>query len=132
MNSRGGEGEGGPKKFRGVPGEWGDIVSNLTNRIMGTVEATPPDINGEKHMSIYLTKYVHVEVPDYEVEIELDETEVLAEMDSSTVIEYVKDNYSASDILGELDTMDIIEHLIKRDSLPRLLRRIAEGLELSN
>jgi len=81
-------------------------------------------------MTIYINKEVTIQ--DYEVEIELEETEMLAEMDSSTVIEYIKDNYSASDILGELDTMDIIEHLIKRDSLPRLLRRIAEGLELSN
>jgi len=81
-------------------------------------------------MTIYINKEVTIQ--DYEVEIELEETEMLAEMDSSTVIEYIKDNYSASDILGELDTMDIIEHLIKRDSLPRLLRRIAEGFELSN
>jgi len=62
MNSRGGEGEGGPKKFRGVPGGWGDIARNLTNRIMGTVEAIPPGITGEKHMESFARKFTDVEL----------------------------------------------------------------------
>lgn len=28
-----------------------DFATKVTNRIMGTVEAIPPDTNGEKHMS---------------------------------------------------------------------------------
>ena len=80
-------------------------------------------------MSIYLTKYVHVEVPDYEVEIEIEPEEVLGEMDTDELLDHVIDNCDAETILSKLDTMDVIEHLVKRDSLPRLLRRIAEGLE---
>ena len=29
---------------------WKGFAIKVTNRIMGTVEATPPDVNGEKHM----------------------------------------------------------------------------------
>jgi hypothetical protein len=80
-------------------------------------------------MTIYISKYIHVEVPDYEVEIEIEPEEVLSEMDCDDLLEHMVNNCDAEIILSKLDTMSIIEHLIKRDSLPRLLRRIAEGLE---
>lgn len=80
-------------------------------------------------MTIYISKYIHVEVPDYEIEVEIEPEEVLGEMDCDDLLEHMVNNCDAEIILSKLDTMSIIEHLIKRDSLPRLLRRIAEGLE---
>ena len=65
---------------------------------------------------IYITK---------EVEIELDEHEVLSEMDGSTVIEYAKDNYGASDILSELDTDEVLEHMIDQCTAATILDKIS-------
>ena len=61
--------------------------------------------------TIYVTKEINTEV-----EIELDVSDLISDEGAET-------------FLQEIDVVDIIEHLVKRDSLPRLLRRIAEGLE---
>jgi hypothetical protein len=65
---------------------------------------------------IYITK---------EVEIELDEETVLSDMDSSTVIEYAKDNYGASEILGELDADEVLEHMIDQCTAATILDKIS-------
>ena len=65
---------------------------------------------------IYITK---------EVEIELDEETVLSDMDSSTVIEYAKDNYGASEILGELDADEVLEHVIDQCTAATILDKIS-------
>lgn len=63
--------------------------------------------------TIYVTKEINTEV-----EIELDVSDLISDEGAET-------------FLQEIDVVDIIEHLVKRDSLPRLLRRIAEGIELA-
>ena len=84
-------------------------------------------------MSIYLTKYVHVEVPDYEVEIEIEAEDILNEIDGDELLDHVIDNCDAATILSKLDTGDIIEHLCrshaKRD-LAALLKQIAYYLDV--
>lgn len=65
---------------------------------------------------IYITK---------EVEIELDEETVLSDMDSSTVIEYAKDNYGASEILGELDADEVLEHALDNCTTATILDKIS-------
>ena len=50
-------------------------------------------------MSIYLTKYVHVEVPDYEVEIEIEAEDVLSEIDCDDLLEHMVNNCDAEIII---------------------------------
>ena len=84
-------------------------------------------------MTIYISKYIHVEVPDYEVEIEVEPEEVLGEMDTDEILDYVINNHDAATILSKLDNGDIIEHLCrshaKRD-LAALLKQIAYYLDV--
>ena len=84
-------------------------------------------------MTIYISKYIHVEVPDYEIEVEIEPEEVLNEIDSDELLNHVIDNCDAATILSKLDNGDIIEHLCrshaKRD-LAALLKQIAYYLDV--
>lgn len=80
-------------------------------------------------MTIYISKYVHVEVPDYEVEIEIEPEEVLGEMDTDEILDYVISNHDAATILDKIPVDDIIHYIVKdksRSVLGNLLRKIAD------
>ena len=84
-------------------------------------------------MSIYLTKYVHVEVPDYEVEIEIEAEDVLNEIDGDELLDHVIDNCDAATILDKIDNDSIIEYLTRsrnKHALAALLRQIATNLDV--
>ena len=84
-------------------------------------------------MTIYISKYIHVEVPDYEVEVEIEPEEVLNEMDSDEVLDYVVNNCDVATILSKLDNGDIIEYLTKshnKRDLASLLKQIAYYLDV--
>ena len=84
-------------------------------------------------MSIYLTKYVHVEVPDYEVEIEIEAEDVLNEIDSDELLDHVIDNCDAATILDKIDSDSIVEYLTRsrnKHALAALLRQIATNLDV--
>ena len=80
-------------------------------------------------MTIYVTKYIHVEVPDYEVELEIEPEEVLNEIDSDELLDHVIDNCDAATILDKIPVDDIIHYIVKdksRSVLGNLLRKIAD------
>jgi len=84
-------------------------------------------------MSIYLTKYIHVEVPDYEVEIEIEAEDVLNEIDSDELLNHVIDNCDAATILDKISDDDVVEYLTRRTNkhaLAALLRKIADNLDV--
>lgn len=98
-------------------------------RTMGTVETTH-SLDTEKSMSIYISKYIHVEVPDYEIELELDESEVLNDIDMDVLLEHVVGECSTSRILDRLDASDIITHIANdKQALAALLRAVADQIK---
>lgn len=81
-------------------------------------------------MTIYVSKYIQVEVPDYEVEIELDESEVLEDIDTDVLLEFVIDRCNASRILNKMDAGDIVAHIANdKKALAELLRAVADQIK---
>ena len=84
-------------------------------------------------MTIYVTKYIHVEVPDYEVELEIEPEEVLNEIDSDELLDHVIDNCDAATILDKIGSDSIVEYLTRsrnKHALAALLRQIATNLDV--
>ena len=84
-------------------------------------------------MTIYLTKYINVEVPDYEVELEIEPEEVLNEIDSDELLDHVIDNCDAATILDKIGSDSIVEYLTRsrnKHALAALLRQIATNLDV--
>ena len=84
-------------------------------------------------MTIYLTKYINVEVPDYEVELEIEPEEVLNEIDGDELLDHVIDNCDAATILDKIGSDSIVEYLTRsrnKHALAALLRQIATNLDV--
>jgi ribosome assembly protein YihI (activator of Der GTPase) len=83
-------------------------------------------------MTIYISKYIHVEVPDYEIEVEIEPEEALNQIDSDELLDHVIDNCDAETILSKVDSNDIVNYITQdKASLSRLLRKIADNLDHS-
>lgn len=84
-------------------------------------------------MTIYISKYIHVEVPDYEIEVEIEPEEVLNEIDSDELLDHVIDHCDAATILDKIDSDSIVEYLTRsrnKHALAALLRQIATNLDV--
>lgn len=84
-------------------------------------------------MTIYVTKYIHVEIPDYEVEVEVEAEDILNEIDNDELLEHVIDHCDAATILDKIGNDSIIEYLTRsrnKHALAALLRQIATNLDV--